>query len=191
MRAVHCQHDDVTAEHGEGAVGEVDEPHQAHGDRKPNGDYEQHGAGGDSAQQDAGEITGKIHGSRKPSLLKRANGEWWRYAYSLLRDSSSLFLGSARADRLRFALVLHLIDLSDHLLMELAVRALHHLGKILVHDDVASLWIDHDRPLRTVELPAKQRLHGCAAVHSALGGLDGVNDGSHAVEGAARREVRR
>src|SRR5262245_43080945 len=94
MRAVHCQHDGVTAEHGEGAVGEVDEPHQAHGDRKPNGDYEQHGAGGDSAQQDAGEITGKIHGSRKPSLLKRANGEWWRDAIRYFAIRLRYFLGA-------------------------------------------------------------------------------------------------
>ena len=62
MRAVHRQHDDVAAEHGESAVGEVDEPHQPHRHRKPDGDDEQHRAGGQAAQQDADEITGKIHG---------------------------------------------------------------------------------------------------------------------------------
>ena len=30
--APHAQHDDVAAQHGEGAMGEIDEAHQAHGD---------------------------------------------------------------------------------------------------------------------------------------------------------------
>src|SRR3984957_19620978 len=61
MRAVHRQHDHVAAEHGKGAVGEVDEAHQPHGDGQPDRDDEQHGAGGQSAQQNTGEVSDDIH----------------------------------------------------------------------------------------------------------------------------------
>src|SRR5579863_10555944 len=105
------------------------------------------------------------------------------------RRASITLLGSARADGELLALVLHLIDLSDHLLMQLAVGTLHDLVEIFVHDDVAGRRIDHDRTLGTVELPAFQRLHGLGAVHLALGGLDRVNDGGHAVIAADRHEI--
>ena len=42
----HRQHDDVAAEHGEGAMREVDEAHQPHGDGQADRDDEQHHAGG-------------------------------------------------------------------------------------------------------------------------------------------------
>src|SRR5271156_2082532 len=98
-----------------------------------------------------------------------ANGEWPiakdTIAYAPFRYSPcrTSLLGSAVADRLRLALVLHLIDGFEHLLMKLAVGALYHLVEIFVHDDVAGLRIDHDRALRAVELPAEQRLHGVVA----------------------------
>src|SRR4029077_12619295 len=80
------------------------------------------------------------HGSRRrgPTRQQTANAR-----RSLLRR--------ARAERKLLALVLHLIDLSDHLLVELAVGALHDLVQIFVHDDVAGRRIDHDRTLRAVE----------------------------------------
>ena len=62
MRAVHRQHDHIAAEHGEGAVGEVDEAHQPHGDGQPDRDDEQHGAGGQPAQQNTGEVSDEVHG---------------------------------------------------------------------------------------------------------------------------------
>src|ERR1700720_2432447 len=71
--------------------------------------------------------------STDPQALPTEKGKWRMVArcYSLLRDSSSLFLGSARADRLRFALALHLIDLRERR-GEADMRAVH-----CQHDDVA------------------------------------------------------
>src|SRR5215472_10993446 len=83
----------------------------------------------------------------RPLILKIVDPRW-------------SFFWRAGPDRLRFALILHMIDLADDLLMKLPVGALHHLGKIFVHDDIAGFRINHDRALRAVEFPAKERLHG-------------------------------
>src|SRR5258707_6681476 len=88
----------------------------------------------------------------------------WRYRllpYSLLAISpfalAKSLLRRARAKRQHLALVLDAVDHGELLLVELAVRPLHHFGQILVHDDVAGFRIDHDRAPRAVELPAEQR----------------------------------
>ncbi len=194
--AVHRQHDDVAAEHREGAVGEVDEPHQPHGDRKPDRDDEQHGAGGQSAQQDAGEISDEIHGR---SQSRRLEGEWrmtncgvQQPSYSLFRrfrHSSAQLTSSERTDRSpapctgpsRWSISPSFFSCS------LPSGPFTTSYEILVHDDVAGLRVDHDRALRAVELPAEQRFHRGVAVHLALGGLHRVDDGGHAVIGRRRR----
>ena len=68
--APHAQHDDVAAEHREGAVREVDEAHQAHGDGQPDRHDEQHHPGGEPAEQHVGDFDDEIH--------KRARRIWAR-----------------------------------------------------------------------------------------------------------------
>ena len=97
--------------------------------------------------------TRRHYAARKTSLFDHLVGGGEKRRVGRLRRS---LLGRTRADRLRLALVLHVIGFTEHFLMQLAVRAFHHLGEIFVHDDVASLRIDHDRSLRTVERPAEQ-----------------------------------
>src|SRR5262245_5946981 len=58
---LHHPRDHVSAEHGEAAVREVDEAHQAHRDRQADRDDEQHHAGGHAAQEDAGDVDAEDH----------------------------------------------------------------------------------------------------------------------------------
>src|ERR1700680_4355938 len=81
----------------------------------------------------------------------------------------SLLLRRARAERQHLALVLDAWDHGELLLVQLAVRPLHHFGQILVHDDIAGFRIDHDRAPWAVEFPAEQRFDRVVAVHLALG----------------------
>ena len=67
---LHRQHDDVAAEHGEAAVGEIDEAHQAHGDRQADRDDEQHHAGGEAAEQHAGDVDAEDHGPLRAMRLR-------------------------------------------------------------------------------------------------------------------------
>src|SRR5439155_9322698 len=97
----------------------------------------------------------------------------------------------ARSDLLRLAGILHVVYLSEHVLVELAVGALHHLDQVFVHDDIARVGIDHDLPARAVELPALERCHRLVAVDLALERLRGMHDRRHAVEAADREEVGR
>ena len=53
---VHRQHDDVAADHGKAAVGEIGKAHQAHGHRQADRDDEQHHAGGKPAEQHIGDF---------------------------------------------------------------------------------------------------------------------------------------
>ena len=70
---LHRLHDGVAAEHGEAAVGEVDEAHQAHGDGQPDRHDEQHHAGGHPAQQHAGDVDAEDHECReRPDRLGAA-----------------------------------------------------------------------------------------------------------------------
>src|SRR5579863_1134897 len=106
-------------------------------------------------------------------------------------SQTPLLLRRAGTDRQHLTLVFHVPHRHQNLLVKLAVRPLHDLVQILVHDDVASLRIDLDRALRAVELPAFQRLHGRSAiVDLTFGGMNGVIDCGHAVPGADRGEVR-
>jgi hypothetical protein len=50
-RLLHQQHQHVAAGHGKGAVGQVDEVHQAHGHGQPEGQHEQQHAVGDAVEQ--------------------------------------------------------------------------------------------------------------------------------------------
>src|SRR4029078_10159269 len=68
---MHCQHDDVAAQHGEAAVCEVDEAHQSHGDREANRDDEQDHARGEPAKENADRIHEK---NRRPSGCRRRRG---------------------------------------------------------------------------------------------------------------------
>src|SRR5205085_2328848 len=74
----------------------------------------------------------------------------------------------AGRDLLCLAGILHVVDLAEHLLVELAVGALHHLDQVLVHDDVAGIGVDHDGAARAVEFPTLEGGHRCVAVDLAL-----------------------
>src|SRR5579871_3688136 len=86
-------------------------------------------------------------------------------------------LAFAAADAEFLARVLYVLDGRKDFLVQFLVRAHHHFVQILVHDDVVGLRVDLDRSLRAVEFPALQRFHRRLAVHLALGGVNGVNDG--------------
>src|SRR4029450_12397323 len=64
----HRQHDHVAAQHGEAAMGEVDEAHQAHGDGEPDRYDEQHHPGGEAAEHHARYVNAKDH-QRPPVRL--------------------------------------------------------------------------------------------------------------------------
>src|SRR5262245_32224120 len=82
-----------------------------------------------------------------------------------------LFFWGTGANCQHLALVLYIIDHGELLFVQFAVLAHHHLGKILVHDDVAGFRIDHDRALWAIEFPSKQRFDRGVAVHLAFGSL--------------------
>src|SRR3989442_652030 len=115
-----------------------------------------------------------------------------RLVWSSRRNGSAAqpSLGGAGPDLLFLACVLHGVDLAKNLLEEAAVFH-HHLGHILVHDDVASVGIDHDRAARTVELPALERGQRLVGFDLAFERLDDVDDRGHAVVAADGKEVRR
>ena len=60
---LHGLHDGVAAQHGEAAMGKVDEAHQAHGDGQPNRHDEQHHARRHAAQEHAGDVDAEDHGT--------------------------------------------------------------------------------------------------------------------------------
>src|SRR5947207_13401841 len=93
----------------------------------------------------------------------------WRGAN---RDS----VGRARPDLQLLARVLHPLDLADHLLVQLAIRAHHHLGQVFIHHDVAGDGIDHDRAARTVEAPLLDRGESLVGFDLALERLRHVHD---------------
>src|SRR6266436_3423370 len=105
-------------------------------------------------------------------------------------QSIGALLGSARADLLLLAGVLHSVDLADHLLEDATV--LHHgFGQVLVHHDVARDGIDHDRAARARELPALEGFQGRVHLDLASERLDDVDDRRHAVVASDGHEVGR
>ena len=76
---VHGRDREIAADHREGAMGEVDEAHQAHRDRQADRDHEQHHAVGKTIEQDADQDLHRLAGgagagARRPPQLTGRSG---------------------------------------------------------------------------------------------------------------------
>src|SRR5215831_20923181 len=117
--------------------------------------------------QSLGAGAGRRAAQAPPSPAKRGRAVEW----NAVGGSRRLLLAAADLERL--TLILHLIDRGEHLLVQFLIGTPHDLVQVFVHDDVARLRIDLDRPLRAVELPALKRLNRRLAVQLAIGGVNG------------------
>src|SRR5215510_10141053 len=181
--AVDQDERDIAARHGERAVGEIDEIHQAERDGKPTGQHEQQHAVGDSIEQNGQhEMTAVPTALRAPAPGPDGPGAG-PPAKSGGEGVSRLLLGGS-LDR-----VLDGIEGREFDVVQFPADLLN-LAHIHVLHDVPGVRIDRDRAARTLPFQAFHGVDQGIAIGRAVGLLQRLVDQVHAVVAADRHEVR-